>query len=117
MESNKYQLREAISGDELTAWFEKVDEKDGSKKEVFIKLSKAFHEADEWLEELDISKGFTEEECLDEQEEIEDTMSKFGVEYTHRDSKYPLPPQKEAEAWQKKLRKPSPSSLRRKRKN
>lgn len=103
LENSKYQLREAVSDEELTAWFEKVDSK-GNKKEVFVKLSKAFYEAEEWLEELDISKGFVGDECIDEEEDILEEMEKLGVKYKVTSSKYPLPPKSIESEWQKRLR-------------
>lgn len=103
LESQRYTLREVINDDALCAWFEKVDEK-GNKKEILVKLSKAFHEGREWLEELDMSKGFEFDDCLDEHEELLIKMEKLGVEYIQHNPKYPLPPQRVEEKWKRNLR-------------
>lgn len=115
LESKRYKLRAVISDDALMAWFEKVDEK-GQKREILVKLSKAYHEADEWLEELDISKGFEFDECLDEQEDLMREMEKLGVDYITQSSNFPLPPDRTVEGWKKNLRN-RPSQSREKRKN
>jgi len=107
LQKKNYTLRQVISEDSLTAWFEKIDER-GNKKEIFVKISQSAQEGGKWLEELDISKGFLDDECLDESEEIMFAMEKLGVEYVEViSSDYPKRSSAKETEWQDRLRRSS----------
>jgi chromosome segregation ATPase len=116
LEGKDYKLREVISDNELTAWFEHVDEH-GNLKEILVKLTQDQQDANGWLEELDLTKGFEGEDCLDEQDAIIYELKKLGVEYSIKSqSPYPIRPGAVEQPWKKKLQN-TRSTNRHKRKN
>ncbi len=92
MRDQGYHLRQAISSNELKAWFEHVD----GKKRIEVSLRDAYHEGEIWLEQLNLFE-FHEDECLKELEGYNDKLEDLGVRYASPIIRYPKP--EGAESW------------------
>jgi len=87
MRDQGYILRQTMSGDELTAWFEHQENPIG----VEVKLREAANEGAEWCEELSLFGPNDDDECQNQAEDIWDTLANYGVQYSNLRIRYPRP--------------------------